>query len=140
VSDKNTSTTSTKTSKGEKDKKVVPGNDETSSGAQEVNGQLINATGIGQNADQRQPDARPGEAVKGEKNKKTTEETIPGKEKAKNRRESSLESNKENDESDPKSNQDAPKAEKQTRPENDNKDKGKDKPKKKSGESKDADN
>ena len=71
---------------------------------------------------------------KGEKNKKTTAEEIPGKEKSKDRREKSLPMNRENDESDPKSNRDQPKAEKQRRTENDNKDKGKEKPKKKNEE------
>jgi hypothetical protein len=71
-------------------------------------------------------------AVKGEKNRKTTDEIIPGKEKAKDRREQSVPPNQSDpDASDQKSNQDEPKAEKQNRPKNDNKDKGDDKPKKK---------
>ena len=48
-------------------------------------------------------------AEKGEKNKKTTDDPVAGKEKAKNRREDSLPRNKENDESDKKSNRDEPK-------------------------------
>ncbi len=71
-------------------------------------------------------------AVKGEKNKKTTDDVIPGKEKAKDRRESSLPPKQSDPEkSDRKSNRDEPKAEKQRRDANDNKDKGKEKPKKK---------
>jgi hypothetical protein len=66
--------------------KVVPGTDETSAGATEVNGQLINATGIRQNADTEQNSGN-AESRKGDKNKKTTEGTIDGKEKSKNRRE-----------------------------------------------------
>ncbi|MEJ7863327.1 MAG: hypothetical protein WKF90_16980 [Pyrinomonadaceae bacterium] len=51
-------------------------------------------------------------AEKGEKNKKTTGEIIPGKEKFKDRRDSSLPAkNSDPDESDRKSNQDEPKAE-----------------------------
>ena len=74
-------------------------------------------------------------AIKGEKNKKTTDDKISGKEKAMDRRESSLPPKQSDpDESDPKSNQDEPKAEKQRRQENDNKDKGDEKPKKKTGE------
>ena len=66
-------------------------------------------------------------AIKGEKNKKTTDDVIPGKEKAKDRRESSLPPKQ----SDQNSNQDEPKAENQRRGANDNKDKGSEKPKKK---------
>jgi len=68
-------------------------------------------------------------AIKGEKNKKTTDDPIPGKEKAKDRRESSLPEKSNPGESG--SNRDEPKAEKQRRGENDNKDKGKEKSKKK---------
>ena len=76
-------------------------------------------------------------AVKGEKNKKTTDEVIPGKEKAKDRRESSLPPKQsESGKSKPTSNRDEPKAEKQQRGVNDNKDKGKEKPKKKDEEKK----
>ena len=75
-------------------------------------------------------------AIKGEKNKKTTDDAIPGKEKAMDRRESSLPPKQSDpDESGPKSNQDEPKAEKQRRAEND-KDKGDQKPKKKNKERK----
>ena len=71
-------------------------------------------------------------AIKGEKNKKTTDEVIPGKEKAKDRRESSLPPKQSGpNKSDRTSNQDAPKAERQQRGANDNKDKGSEKPKKK---------
>lgn len=71
-------------------------------------------------------------AIKGEKNKKTTDELIPGKEKAKDRRASSLPPKQSDpDKSDRKSNQDEPKAEKQRRGGIDNKDKGSEKPKKK---------
>ena len=70
-------------------------------------------------------------AVKGDENRKETEGKIPGKEKARDRRESSLPpKDSDPDKSDKKSNWDEPKAEKQRRSENDNKDKGKDKPKK----------
>lgn len=52
-------------------------------------------------------------AEKGEKNKKTTDDPIAGKEKAKNRREESLpETNSDQNSSDRKSNRDEPKAEK----------------------------
>ena len=68
-------------------------------------------------------------AIKGEKNKKTTDDPIPGKEKAKDRRESSLP--EKSGPGKPDSNRDEPKAEKQNRGENDNKDKGNEKPKKK---------
>ena len=68
-------------------------------------------------------------AVKGDKNRKETEKKIPGKEKARDRRESSLPPKySDPDKADKKSNQDEPKAEKQARSKNDNKDKGKDKP------------
>ena len=71
-------------------------------------------------------------AVKGEKNKKTTDDTIPGKEKAKDRRENSLPPKQsEPGGSGKTSNQDEPKAEKQNRGKNDNQDKGDEKPKKK---------
>ena len=74
-----------------KSNKVVPGKDETASGAEEINGQLINATGFRENADHatEQPDAETGD-----KNRKTTEGTIAGKEKSKNRREASLDEDK----------------------------------------------
>ncbi|MDQ4121799.1 MAG: hypothetical protein M3209_10175 [Acidobacteriota bacterium] len=113
--------------------KTVPNKDETSAGAEKVNNRLINATGIGENAD-------PGgggnnESKKGDKNKKTTVGTIEGKEKAKNRQESSLKGkDSDPDKSDPKSNRDIPKAKK--REANNNEDNGKDKPKKKSEKSK----
>ncbi len=71
-------------------------------------------------------------AVKGEKNKKMTDEVIPGKEKAKDRRESSLPPKQ----SDRKSNQDEPKADKQQRDANDSTDEGDEKPKKKKEEKK----
>ena len=70
--------------------KTITGKDETSAGATEVNGQLINPTGIRQNADSEQNSGN-AESRKGDKNKKTTEGVIDGKEKAKNRRETSLE-------------------------------------------------
>ncbi|MDQ3713237.1 MAG: hypothetical protein M3388_13595 [Acidobacteriota bacterium] len=71
-------------------------------------------------------------AIKGKKNKKTTDEVIPGKEKAKDRRESSLLPKQ----SDRNSNQDEPKADKQQRDANNNTDKGDKKPKKKKEEKK----
>ncbi len=71
-------------------------------------------------------------AIKGEKNKKTTDDPIPGKEKAKDRRESSLPEKSKPGKSD--SNRDKPKAEKQNRGKNDNRDKGNEKPKKKDEE------
>ena len=113
--------------------KTVQTKDETSAGAEKVNNRLINATGIGENAD-------PGgggnnESKKGDKNKKTTVGTIEGKEKAKNRRETSLKpKDSDPDKSDPKSNQDEPKFKK--REPNKSEDNGKDKPKKKSEKSK----
>jgi hypothetical protein len=61
-------------------------------------------------------------AIKGEKNKKTTDNVIPGKEKAKDRREESLPKRSAPGTADGKSNQDGPKAEKQILAENDNKD------------------
>lgn len=71
-------------------------------------------------------------AIKGEKNKKTTDEEIPGKEKSKHRREAALPpTQSEPGASGEKSNRDEPKAEKQSRPKNDNKDQGDDKRKKK---------
>ena len=76
-------------------------------------------------------------AIKGEKNKKTTDDVIPGKEKAKDRREESLPLKQaEAGKSSPTSNRDEPKAEKQRRGANDNKDKGDEKPKKKTEEKK----
>ena len=52
-------------------------------------------------------------AIKGEKNKKTTDDAIPGKEKAKDRRESSLPPKQsETGKSSPTSNRDEAKAEK----------------------------
>jgi hypothetical protein len=68
-------------------------------------------------------------AIKGEKNKKTTDDPIPGKEKAKDRRESSLPEKSKPGESD--SNRDQPKAENQGSGKNDANDKGDKKPKKK---------
>jgi hypothetical protein len=68
--------------------KTITGKDETTAGATEVNGQLINATGIGENADHE--GGGDAESKKGDKNKKTTTGKIEGKEKAKNRQESSL--------------------------------------------------
>ena len=71
-------------------------------------------------------------AIKGEKNKKTTDDKIAVKEKEKGRRESSLPPKQADpNKSDRKSNQDEPKAEKQRLGANDNKDKGIEKPKKK---------
>jgi hypothetical protein len=75
-------------------------------------------------------------AIKGEKNKKTTDDVIPGKEKAKDRREESMPKQAEAGKSSPTSNRDEPKAEKQRRGANDNKDKGDEKPKKKTEEKK----
>jgi hypothetical protein len=66
--------------------------DETTAFATEVNGQLINASGIG---NVESPPKAKNTTQKGEKNKKTTEGVVAGKEKAKNRRESSLDSSKE---------------------------------------------
>jgi len=57
-------------------------------------------------------------AITGEKNKKTTEDPIPGKEKAKDRRESSLPEQPKPGKTN--SNQDEPKAENQGRGKNDN--------------------
>ncbi|HSK71484.1 MAG TPA: hypothetical protein VK892_07310 [Pyrinomonadaceae bacterium] len=69
-------------------------------------------------------------AVKGDEHKKEMKEKIPGKEKARDRRESSLPPKvSDPDKSDKKSNQDQPKAEKLTRNKRDD-EKGKDKPKK----------
>ena len=68
--------------------KTTPVKDEENAGAVEVNNRLINASGIGENADVE--NTGNAESKKGDKNKKTTEATIEGKEKAKNRRESSL--------------------------------------------------
>ena len=112
--------------------KTITGKDEVSAGATEVNGQLINPTGIGENADQE--NTVKAESKKGDKNKKTTTGIIEGKEKAKNRRETSLKSkDSDPDKSDPKSNQDEPKAKK--RDSDNSEDNGKDKPKKKSNKS-----
>lgn len=109
--------------------KVVPGKDETSQEAEKVNNRLINATGIRENADRE--GGGNAEEKKGDKNKKTTTGTIEGKEKAKNRRESSLKAkDSDPDKSDPKSNRDEPKAEKRSS------DNGEDKAKKKSVKSK----
>lgn len=70
--------------------KTITGKDETSAGATEVNGRLINATGIGENADVE--GGGNAESKKGDKNKKTTSGEIEGKEKAKNRKQSALKS------------------------------------------------
>src|ERR671916_355399 len=105
--------------------KTVPNKDETRAGAEKVNNRLINATGIGENADQE--NTGNAESKKGDKNKKTTTGTIEGKEKAKNRRGSSLKAkDSDPDKSDPKSNQDTPKAKK--REPDKSEDNGKEKP------------
>jgi|GEM_PF-3781736 len=112
--------------------KTITGKDDENAGATEVNGQLINPTGIGRNAEQE--NTGNAESKKGDKNKKTTTGTIEGKEKAKNRRETSLKAkDSDPDKSDPKSNQDEPKAKK--RAHDNSEDNGKDKPKKKSNKS-----
>jgi hypothetical protein len=74
-------------------------------------------------------------AITGEKNKKTTDDVIPGKEKSKDRRQTSLpEQESAPGKTGRKSNQDEPKAKKQNQGENNDNDKGKSKPKKKDGE------
>jgi hypothetical protein len=77
-------------------------------------------------------------AIKGEKNKKTTDEVIPGKEKSKDRREESLPQQSDPDKSGEPSNQDTPKAKKQPSKTGDNTNKGDAKPKKKNEEKKSA--
>ena len=112
--------------------KTVPAKDAETAGAEKVNNRLINPTGINQNVDEKTEGG--GEPEKGDKNKKTTEGKIAGKEKAKNARKSSLEpKDSDPDKSDPKSNRDEPKAKKRDRDQNE--DNGKDKPKKKDKQS-----
>ena len=107
--------------------KTTKAKDETTVFAQETNGQLMNTSGIG---NIESPPKAKNASEKGDKNKKTTEGTDQGKEKAKNRRESSLPSrDADPDKSDPKSNRDYPKAEKTGS--KDNKESGKERPKKK---------